>query len=117
MKALIELEKMEFRACHGCYELEKVVGNRFLVDVGIEAEVGEAAATDDLRKSVNYLTVYELVREQMAIPSDILENVAHRIAATLRERFAQIERVTVKVTKLAPPLGGKIAGVSVTLSE
>ena len=116
MKALIELENMEFRAGHGCYDLEKIVGNRFVVDVAIEVEVGTAAANDDLSKSINYLTVYELVREQMAITSNILENVAKRIADTLRSNFPEIERATVKVSKLAPPLGGKIEKVSVTIT-
>ncbi len=53
MKAVIELENMSFQAFHGCYDLEKVVGNRFLVDLAIEVEAGEAAREDDLSKSVN----------------------------------------------------------------
>ena len=39
----IRLENMEFRAAHGCYDLEKKVGNRFVVSVEIEAESEEAA--------------------------------------------------------------------------
>ncbi len=117
MKVLIELENMEFKAYHGCYDLEKKVGNRFRVDVAIETEAGEAAQTDDLRKSVNYLTVYEIVRGQMEITSNILEHVALRIADAIREQFPATDRVTVKVSKLAPPLGGKIERVSVTLSK
>lgn len=107
---------MEFRAGHGCYELEKIVGNRFLVDVAITAEAGEAAENDDLTKSINYLTVYEIVERQMRITSNILENVAKRITDALYEAFPQVEKTTVKVSKLAPPLGGKIEKVSVTLT-
>ncbi len=116
MKAIIELENMSFQAFHGCYDLEKVVGNRFLVDLAIEVEAGEAAREDDLSKSVNYLTVYEVVREQMGVASNILENVAARIIDALYAEFPEIMRVTVKVSKLAPPLGGKIEKVSVTLT-
>lgn len=116
MKAVIELENMSFQSFHGCYELEKVVGNRFLVDLAIEVEAGEAAERDDLTKSVNYLTVYEVVKEQMDIPSNILENVAKRIIDSIYSRFPQATRVTAKVSKLAPPLGGKIEKVSVTLT-
>ncbi len=116
MKAIIELEQMSFQAFHGCYELEKVVGNRFLVDLAIEVEAGEAAREDDLSKSVNYLTAYEVVREQMVVVSNILENVALRIIEALYGKFPEIQRVTVKVSKLAPPLGGKIEKVSVTLT-
>lgn len=117
MKAVIELENMAFRAYHGCYELEKVVGNRFLVNVWIEADVDEAAREDDLSKSINYLTVFEIVRGQMEITSNILEHVARRIIDALYEEFPQILKATVKVAKLAPPLGGKIDSVSVTLTK
>lgn len=117
MRTLIELENMEFKAFHGCYDLEKKVGNLFRVDVAIEAEIGDAAAKDSIGETVNYLTVFELVREQMAVTSDIIENVAERIIDAIRARFPQVLRVTAKVSKLAPPLGGKIERVSVTLTK
>ena len=116
MTATIELENMEFRAGHGCYDLEKVVGNRFRVDVVLEVEAGEAAEQDDLTKSVSYLTVYEVVRREMALTSNILENVALRVCRALKDEFPKIEKVTAKISKMAPPLGGKIERVSVTLT-
>lgn len=60
---VIELENMEFQAFHGCYELERQVGNRFLVSVRIEAELGEAADSDRIERTINYLDVFETVRE------------------------------------------------------
>lgn len=117
MIATIELENMEFRASHGCYDLEKIVGNRFLVDVSLDVEAGSAAEKDELSESVNYLTVYETVREQMGIPSNILENVAKRIIDAVYAKFPECLKVTVKVSKLAPPLGGKVEKVSVTMTR
>ena len=67
MEYRIVLSRMEFRALHGCYELERKVGNRFTVDLELTAELGDAAVQDDVRKTVNYLTVYEVVRMQMRI--------------------------------------------------
>lgn len=61
---VIELENMEFQAFHGCYELERQVGNRFLVSVRIEAELGEAADSDRIERTINYLDVFETVRER-----------------------------------------------------
>ena len=108
---------MEFRAPHGCYDLEKVVGNRYHIDLKMEVEIGDAAERDDLLKSVNYLSVYEQVAEEVQVPSDILENVAWRILERIHSAFPQIVTSTVKVSKLAPPLGGKVEKVSVTLSK
>ena len=45
MEYRIILERMEFRALHGCYELERKVGNRFTVDLELTAELGDVAKT------------------------------------------------------------------------
>ena len=117
MTYTITLEDMEFKAYHGCYDLEKVVGNRFLVTMAIEAELGDAAIEDNVLKTINYLDVYNLVRECMQKPSNIIENVAQRILDNLYLAFPQIVKATTTVSKLAPPLGGKIKKVSVTLCK
>lgn len=67
MEYRIVLTRMEFHALHGCYELERKVGNRFTVDLELTAELGHAATDDDVRKTVNYLTAYEVVEMQMRI--------------------------------------------------
>jgi dihydroneopterin aldolase len=115
MEAVIKLEGMEFRARHGCYELEKVVGNRFSVDAEIRYDAAQAAENDDISQSVNYLTAYHIVRKEMDIPSNIIENAALRIARALKEQLPQITGVRITVAKLAPPLGGKVACASATI--
>ena len=111
----IRLQEMEFRAYHGCYDLEQKVGNRFTVDLRIVTELGQVAAEDSVELAVNYLTVYEVVREVMTHTQRTIERVAMNIIEALKERFPQIEQVTCTVAKLAPPLGGKLHSVSVTL--
>lgn len=115
MEYRIQLDKMEFRAFHGCYDLEQQVGNRFTVNLTITTELGEVASQDDVTLAVNYLTVYEVVREQMMRTQRTIERVAQNIIGAVRERFPQIIAVECCVAKLAPPLGGKVRSVSVTL--
>ncbi len=117
MEYRIALTRMEFRALHGCYELERKVGNRFTVDLVLTAELGDVAAKDDVTKAVNYLTVYEIVREQMRITQHTIERVAMNIIEALYAAFAQLRHVTCTVSKLAPPLGGKLDRVSVVLEQ
>lgn len=114
---VVELENMEFQAFHGCYELEQIVGNRFLVNLRLEADLSKAVKSDSIEDTINYLEVYQLVATQMSITSHILEHVAGRIIDTIYEHFPHVCKVSVKVSKLAPPLGGKIQSVSVTLSK
>ncbi len=113
----ISLENMEFRAFHGCYDLEKKVGNRFLVDVSLEYDGTKATEEDCLDEAINYLEVYETVRGEMSPPSNLIEHVAGRIANAVCRRFPQVEKITVKVSKLAPPIGGKMEKVSATITR
>lgn len=117
MEYRIVLSRMEFRAMHGCYELERKVGNRFTVDLELTAELGDAATHDDVRKTVNYLTVYEVVRMQMRITQHTIERVAMNIIEAVYATFPQVRHVKCTVSKLAPPLGGKLEKVSVVLEK
>ncbi len=117
MEYTIRLDRMEFRALHGCYELERKVGNRFTVDLALTAELGDAAVRDDVTLAVNYLTVYEIVREQMRVTQHTIERVATNIIEALYAAFPQLRHVRCTVAKLAPPLGGKLDRVSVTLER
>ena len=113
----INLEGMDFHAFHGCYELEQLSGSHFEVALEITAPLGEVAERDDVTLAVNYLTVYEVVREQMKVTQHTIERVSQNIINALHCRFEQITAVRCTVTKLAPPLGGKVRRVSVTLSK
>lgn len=117
MEYRIVLDRMEFHALHGCYELERKVGNRFTVDLEITAELGRVAADDDVSRAVNYLTVYEVVRTQMALTQHTIERVAMNIIEAVYAAFPQIRHVKCTVSKLAPPLGGKLDRVSVVLEK
>ncbi len=111
----INLERMEFRAFHGCYDMEQLVGNRFTVDLELCTPLGEVATSDDVRLAVNYLEVYEIVDRVMQCTQRTIERVAVNIIEAIKERYPQVELVVCRVRKLAPPLGGKVAGVSVTI--
>ena len=117
MNVLIEISGMEFYAYHGCYECEKNVGNSFAVDVAIEADIKDAAERDSLKGTVNYLTVYGIVVEQIKIVSDTIENVALRIVDAIYLLSPDARKVTAKVSKLAPSLGGKVNKVSATITK
>lgn len=114
---IIELEQMEFYAYHGCYKQEQVVGNRFLVDISLATDCSQPRKTDNIADALNYLKVYEFVKAEMGIRSDLLEHVVGRILDRLFAEFDQIEKATVKVRKMNPPLGGRLESVSVTLSQ
>jgi len=113
--ALIEIEGMEFYAFHGHFEVEKVAGNRFQVNLKIEANLSKARQTDKLEDTLDYQKAYLVVKEEMAIPSDLLEHVCQRIINRIKTEFPEVQKVSVKVSKMNPPMGGQIEKVSLTM--
>lgn len=114
---LIQIENMEFYAYHGHFEEEQIVGNRFLVDLEIETDMQVPAKSDDLKDALNYQVAYNLVKEEMQTKSHLLEHIAGRILDALYRNFNTIKKASVKVSKMNPPMGGKMERVSVTLSR
>lgn len=117
MLGIVELEGMEFFARHGCFEEERIIGNRFIVNLRMEVNVEKPAESDALSDALNYQQAYLLVKQEMEKPSNLLEHVAKRVIDTLYQEFAQLKKVTVKVSKMDPPVGGKVGSSSVTITK
>lgn len=115
--AIIDITGMEFYSFHGCFSEERVIGTRFVVDLKLVVDTSVAQASDNIDDTVNYLLVYQEVKKQMEKPSHLLENVADRIASAVLDAFHPVESVEVKVSKLNPPLGGKIGSVSLVVEK
>lgn len=114
---LIHLDDMEFYAYHGCFKEEQTAGNWFLVNLTLETDMRKPSATDNISDALNYQVVYQLVKAEMAVPSHLLEHVAERIISALFSEFKQLERTTVKISKMNPPMGGRMKSVSVEISK
>jgi dihydroneopterin aldolase len=113
----IILENMEFHAFHGCMEHEKNIGNTFLVTVKLKIDTTQAGISDNLDDTLNYQLVYDVIRAQMAIRSNLIEHLARRIIDAIMDQFDQIKSVKLKLTKLNPPLGAKVESVSIKLES
>jgi len=117
MTGIIEIEDMEFFAYHGCFEAERIVGNKFIVNACLHYDCTCAASSDHVEDALNYQTAYGIVAEEMAKPSHILEHIAQRILVTLYTAFPELKYARVKISKINPPIGGKIRCTSVTLEK
>lgn len=115
---IIRIEEMEFYAFHGHYKEEQIVGNRFLVDLELEADLLPAAASDNLEDAVNYQLAYRVVKDEMKRhTSNLLENIGKRILDALYRELPDIQKANVKIRKMNPPMGGPIQSVSVIMSR
>lgn len=113
----ILLEDMEFFGYHGCFREEQVIGNRFIVNLEMEADTAAAEGSDRLEDTVNYQAVYQVVGEQMQHKSHLLEHLARRIMDAVSQAFPMLTHIRLRVSKMDPPMGGKMRSVSVELAS
>jgi dihydroneopterin aldolase len=114
---LIHIEGMEFYAFHGHFKEEQIVGNKFLIDVTLETDMEIPMESDNLKDAVNYQRAYEIVKQEMQKKSHLLEHIAGRILNALYAEMEGIKKATVKVSKVNPPVGGRVNSVSVVVSR
>lgn len=115
MKTIITLEKMRFFARHGVMQQERATGNWFEVSARLEYPFEQAMADDNLSGTLDYGAAYETIRQEMAIPSKLLEHVAGRIKSALERQFPEIAGGEITVAKLHPPIPGATGPASVTV--
>lgn len=108
---------MHFYAFHGVMPQETVTGNEFQVSLFLEADLSAATLSDDLDGTINYATLFDLVKEEMMIPSKLLEHLAGRIFRRIEESCPQLSSLEVRVSKLHPPVNGELEKAEITLSQ
>lgn len=111
----IIIEDIRLYAYHGCLNEEAKIGANYTVDIIIETDFTNASETDELEKTIDYVTVYDIVKTEMAIRSKLLEHVAQRIVNHLKAEFNSLKKVAVKVSKQNPPMNGNVGKVSVII--
>lgn len=117
MKSYILLENVIFYARHGVFEQETRVGNIFTVNLKIEVDMEKSCKSDELEDTVSYAGIYDIVKNEINIPSKLLEHAAFRIMRRLKDRYTQIGTVELKLSKRNPPIGGQLDCASVLLID
>ncbi len=109
----VSLVNIRLYGYHGASENERELGQRFEIDVDIRADLSEAVATDDMKKTVNYEAVYRLVESEVVNEKyHLLEAMADKIARDIIEKFDVIE-VVVRIRKPSVPIAGSIDHVEI----
>ncbi len=112
----ITLCNIKLYAYHGCLEEETLIGSDYRVDVKVKADLRKPAATDVLGDTADYVLINHIVKEEMKVPSKLLEHVARRIADRILLEIGMVKKGKVKVSKINPPINGDVSSVSVKYS-
>ncbi len=112
----ISLNEMRIFARHGVMPDERTLGAWFRVDVTADVDCQAAIDNDDLGATLNYAEVAEVVRDEMEVPSKLIEHVCGRIAKRMMREFSIIRSLTVTVSKEHPPVCVECGSASVRLT-
>jgi dihydroneopterin aldolase len=114
---IIKLKNIRTYSYHGCLLEEGKIGSDYIVNLEIKTDLTKSSLTDDLKDTVDYVLLNSIVVEEMAIRSDLLEHVAHRIITRIFEEIPEVSRIIVAVSKLNPPIGGDVEAVTIEMEE
>lgn len=115
MLSKIFIKGLRLYAYHGVLEQEHKIGAYFTIDIDITTDFLLAMDTDNLCETINYATVFTIIKQEMAISSYLLEHVAGRIARTIFSTFSSAQTIHLRITKENPPMGADCQGAGVDI--
>ena len=113
LESVIVLNDVRLYAFHGVMEQERRVGGWFSVTLRVHYDITRALETDKVDDTISYADLFDIIKKEMAQPSQLLEHVVGRIGHAIANRFPQAGRVEVKLLKLNPPMGADCGGAGV----
>ena len=109
----IHLHDLRFRGFHGVYEEERLLGNEYEVNLSIAFEPGRLPLRD-MDQTIDYTTLYQLVKQRMAVPTQLLETIVTGIADEIQMKHPSVTKISISVKKLYPPVNNFEGGVGVS---
>lgn len=114
---VIRLENMIFYGYHGVSAAEKETGRRYEVDCELETDLAPPGETDSLKDTVDYVAVYEKIKEIVEGKAfSLIESLATHLAKVVLEEFP-VFRVTLRVRKIIPPIAGNIDHIEIEVTR
>ena len=111
----INLHNLIFHSFHGIYEEEKILGNTFTVNVSLSFLQAEHISS--LEQTVNYASVYKIIKQRMTIPTALLETLAQDLAQEIHAFDKKIKSISIDIEKKDPPISNIEGSVSVNYKK
>ena len=110
----IHLNNLSFFSYHGLYDHERVEGNFFTVNATIHYH--PVGLVDSIEQTVDYVSVYELIKTRMTIATPLLETIVMELAEEILAKYSLAQEVYISLTKEKPPIANFEGSVGVSYS-
>ncbi len=107
-RCYVEIEGLMLRAHHGVGDVERIVGNDFRLDIRLEYDAHRAMHTDSMATAINYASVVDIARREMAVPAHLLEHAVGRLRSTIATELPQVVGGRIRLAKLKPPISAQL---------
>ncbi len=111
----INLNNLRFYSFHGLYPEEKLLGGEYEVNAEVLVESTEDII--DIKQTVDYTTIYDVIKKQMSVPAELLETIAQQIVSNTGQLDNRIKKVSVSIKKVHPPIEQFTGNISVNYSK
>lgn len=102
-KLSISLVNLRFWAYHGVFPEEKVLGNWFILSLVVGLKKNKEI--EELHHTIDYGTLYEIVKQEMLIPTELLEVLAQKIKKRILDQYQEINHFCLEIQKQKPAVG------------
>lgn len=111
----IHLHNLKFFSFHGLHEEEKVLGKEY--DVNADVTFEENGLVNRLNQTIDYVKIYDIIRQRMNVPTHLLETVAQDLAQLIYKADNRITSIYISIKKLHPPIEAFEGSVGVTYKK
>jgi dihydroneopterin aldolase len=114
----ITLKNMIFYGYHGLHEAERTLGQRFAIDVTVSSDPELDAKVKVLQDTIDYTQIFEVVKEHVEnYKYHLLEKLANEIINAILKNFVLVQKVSLKVRKIAVPINGTLDYVELEMQR
>lgn len=118
MSDLIKIDGIRGFGYHGVFDHEAKNGQDFFVDLAIHLDLSKASVSDDLRQTIDYGVLADLVVEEITGERvQLIERLAGRIADRIKNGHPEISHIAVTVHKPKAPISAQTSDISVTITR
>ena len=117
MRTTVKVENLKIYAYHGCMKEEKVIGSDYIVNITAVCFVNKEVFQDVINGTVDYVDLARIAKEEMSIRAKLLEVVVKRIIDRSFEEIMILNKISVTVSKINPPINADVEAVSVTMAK
>jgi 7,8-dihydroneopterin aldolase/epimerase/oxygenase len=111
----IHLTNLKFTAYHGVHKEERILGGEYEMDANVTFK--EEQRITALQQTIDYTKIYTVIKQQMQIPTALLETVVQELAQNIYATDNRITSISINLKKINPPIMASTGSVGISYKK